>query len=332
MNQNISENREIFPPEIETSSQTNLLEFGRAEKERINDIIYNDGCLVLKGFSTDLAEFEKFIDAACGGSLSYMERSSPRHSVQGKVYTSTDYPKTLPIFPHNEQSYNLQFAMKLAFLSQVVAESGGETPVCNSRKVLERIDRPLRERLIREGYLYVRNLGSKESRSAVGLSWQDVYQTYDLEEVKEYCKNHDIQIEETKNGAIRTSQRRKVVAKHPVTGEHTWFNHLTFFNYRTLPEPMIMNLKRFFTIEDFPNNTYFADGSELSENEITHLQDAYKAEAVARPWSQGDVMIIDNMVTSHARNAYKGDRKVLVTLSELSSWEACQPDTEELLA
>lgn len=327
-----SENREIFPPEIETRSETSLLEFGRAEKEYINHVIYNDGCVVLKGFKTDLPEFEAFIDEACGGSLFYTERSSPRHSVNGNVYTSTDYPKTLPIFPHNEQSYNQKFAMKLAFLSQLVAESGGETPVCNSRKVLQRIEPTLRNRLIREGYLYVRNLASKESRSAVGLSWQDVYQTEDLEEVKAYGEKNDIQIETTKNGGIRTSQHREVVAKHPVTGDHSWFNHLTFFNYRTLPAPMITNLQRFFDIEDYPNNTYFADGSELSEDEIRHLQEAYKVEAVARPWGPGDVMIIDNMVTSHARNAFKGDRKVLVTLSEVSAWSDCQPDKQLLLS
>ncbi len=329
--QDFSVNRDIFPAEIETKNNISLLEFGQSEKQLINEIIYNDGCLVLKGFKTDVQNFQSFIDAACGGSLVYTERSSPRHAVEGKVYTSTDYPKALPIFPHNEQSYNLGFAMKLAFYSQVVAESGGETPVCNTRKVLTRIDTALRNRLIKEGYLYVRNLCSKEFRGGIGLPWQDVYQTDDLDVVKEYCRKNDIQIEETKNGGIKTIQRRNVIAKHPVTGDHTWFNHLTFFNFRTLPAPMIANLKRFFDIADYPNNTYFADGSELSEDEVTHLQSAYQAEVVARPWGEEEVLIIDNMVTSHARNAFKGDRKVLVTMSESSTWEQCMPDTDQYL-
>lgn len=332
-NQNFSENREIFPPEIETKNSISLLEFGQSEKERINDIIYNDGCLVLKGFKTDINTFESFIDVACGGSLPYTEeRSSPRHSVEGKVYTSTDYPKTLPIFPHNEQSFFQKFAMKLAFYSQIVAESGGETPVCNTRKVLNRIDPSLRNRLVKEGYLYVRNLCSKEYKKGIGLSWQAVYQTDDLDVVKDYCSRHDIQVEETKNGAIKTSQRRNVLAKHPVTGDHTWFNHLTFFNYRTLPEQMIANLRDFFDIADYPNNTYFIDGSELSEDEISHLQSAYKNEIVARPWGVEEIMIVDNLVTSHARSAFTGDRKVLVTLSELSSWENCMPDIDSFLS
>ena len=53
--------------------------------------------LIAGGFEIrNLEDFEQTVKAVSGDLLEYKERSSPRHSVQGKIYTSTDYPPDHP--------------------------------------------------------------------------------------------------------------------------------------------------------------------------------------------------------------------------------------------
>jgi len=62
--------------------------------------LHRHGAILFRGF--DLREpehLEAFIRAVAGESLEYRERSSPRHAVQGNIYTSTDYsePRVVPV-------------------------------------------------------------------------------------------------------------------------------------------------------------------------------------------------------------------------------------------
>ena len=71
-----------------------------------------------------------------------------------------------------------------------------------------------------------------------------------------------------------------------------------------------------FKPEDLPNHTYYGDGSEIEGEVLEELRAAYNAESIANPWQAGDVLLIDNMMTSHGRKSFKGARKVLVGMAE----------------
>ena len=49
---------------------------------------------------------------------------------------------------------------------------------------------------------------------------------------------------------------------------------------------------------------------------MDRVLEAYRAEKVAYPWEQGDVLLLDNMSVAHARDPYKGERKVVVAMVE----------------
>jgi alpha-ketoglutarate-dependent taurine dioxygenase len=126
----------------------------------IEDEVARHGAILFRGFNLrSVEEFETFVRASAGGALEYKERSSPRSQVSGNIYTSTDYPPSYPIFLHNEQSYNFVFPLRILFFCVHPAETGGETPIADSRRVLARIDPAVREKFRDKGYMYVRNFG-----------------------------------------------------------------------------------------------------------------------------------------------------------------------------
>jgi Taurine catabolism dioxygenase TauD, TfdA family len=73
-----------------------------------------------------------------GDPLSYTERTTPRSTVRGNVYTSTEYPASQIIPQHNETSYARVAPRWLFFACTVPAASGGATPLADSAQVPRR--------------------------------------------------------------------------------------------------------------------------------------------------------------------------------------------------
>ena len=60
-----------------------------------------------------LPQFRTFTQSVCPELIEYGERSSPRTKIDDGVYTSTDHPADQPIVLHNEQSYTLNWPLKI---------------------------------------------------------------------------------------------------------------------------------------------------------------------------------------------------------------------------
>jgi alpha-ketoglutarate-dependent taurine dioxygenase len=46
----------------------------------------------------------------------------------------------------------------------------------------------------------------------------------------------------------------------------------------------------------------------------------YSELEVSFPWQEGDVLMVDNILTAHGRNPFSGVRKQLVAMGELRSY------------
>jgi alpha-ketoglutarate-dependent taurine dioxygenase len=270
------------------------------------------GAVLFRDFGIrTVVEFHAVVAAATGGLMQYRERSSPRSEVADRIYTSTDYPADQSIFPHNEHSYSLTFPSKLAFWCHIPPAEGGETPLADTRQVYRRIDPAVREKFDRLGWMYVRNFDN-----AVGLPWPVVFQTADRAEVEAYCRTAGIRCEWKPDNRLRTRQVRPTTIAHPKTGELSWFNHMAFFHITTLSPAVAASLRHEYREEDLPNNTYYGDGSPIEEDTVEHIREAYRAEMVSFPWQKGDLVLVDNISTAHARQPFAGPRRILVALAE----------------
>lgn len=293
----------------------NLLTWVANNQELINRILLQHGGILFRNFQIkEIAEFENFIQIVSGDLIEYRDRSSPRSTVQGKIYTSTDYPADQSIFLHSENSYAASWPLKIFFYCVKAAQQGGETPIADTRKLLQKIDPKIRDRFTEKGVMYVRNFGD-----GFGLPWQTVFQTTNPAEVEQFCHSNNIEFEWKPGNRLRTRTRRQAVTTHPKTGEAVWFNHAVFFHITNLDTKIRNALLAEFSEADLPHNTYYGDGSPIETEVLDAIRAVYQQETVIFPWQIGDILMLDNMLTAHGRQPFIGTRKVVVGMSEVFS-------------
>lgn len=286
--------------------------FARDHGEPVRRLLHSQGALVLRGFGLDSPEVcERFAESLTGGLLEYNERSSPRHSVHGRVYTSTDHPAREEIFLHNENSYRTNWSLTLYFFCLQPAAEGGDTPVADTRAILRDLDSSVRAEFERRGWMLQRNF-----REHVGVPWQTAFNTSDRAVVERYCAENGIAFEWRDEGVLRTRAVRKAVHHHPLTGETVWFNHATFFHVSTLPPRIQDALLACYDESELPNNTYYGDGTPIEPEVLDHLRERHRARLTPTRLRKGDVLVIDNMLYAHGRTPYAGERQVLVAMAE----------------
>lgn len=300
----------VFRPAVDGMD---LAEWLRGNSGYVESRLLKHGALLFRGFGLSTAEEFGGCVAALGGEpIAYLERSSPRQEVAGRVYTSTDYPADQSIFPHNEHSYSLKLPLKLYFFCETPASAGGETLVGDTRRVLKRLSPRLVRSFEEKKYVYVRNFGG-----GMGVSWETAFQTSDRSKVEAYCRENLIEFEWRDDGRLKTRQFRPAVLRHPRTGERAWFNHATFFHVSTLDPAVGGVLLDSFDEEELPNQTYYGDGSAIEPEFLDEMRSAYQAEMWPVRWQKGDLLVIDNVLTAHARAPYAGPRKVLFAMNDL---------------
>ena len=278
----------------------------------IEEVLAEQGGLLFRGFNVDsVSEFEKVIMAISPTLLEYRERSTPRTHIGNHIYTSTEYPADEHIALHNEFSYSLTWPMKICFFCIQPANTGGETPIADSRKVFNLIDPVIRDRFLRKQVMYVRNYGN-----GVDLSWQEAFQTECQEEVENHCRKANLEFEWKEGNRLRTRQVRSAAQKHPITGESLWFNQVHLFHLSNLNPALHTAMLELLEENELPRNAYYGDGSDIEIADLDQVREAYRKAEVAFCWQEKDILLLDNMLVAHGRRPFEGGRKVAVAMAE----------------
>jgi hypothetical protein len=291
----------------------NLAEWAGAQREFVNQKLLEHGALLFRSFEVaSVMQFEKFAAAVCD-ELFGEYGDLPREEQGGKVYGSTPYPADERILFHNESSHMHQWPMLIFFYCVTPALQGGESPIIDCRRIYREMEPRIRDPFESKGLLYVRNF-----TAGLDVSWQDFFHTTDRSVVESYCRKNGIEFE-WKGNDLRMRQLAPAVVKHPQTGELCFFNQLQLHHISCLAPGVRQSLLSMMPEEDLPRNVYYGDGTPIEDSVMESIGALYQKLGVAFPWRRHDVLMLNNMLVAHSRNAFVGERKIVVALGNLVS-------------
>jgi alpha-ketoglutarate-dependent taurine dioxygenase len=274
------------------------------------------GGVLFRGFGAITTDtFFRFCRSFTHALLDYTEQSSPRERLGDKVYTSTTYPADQYIPFHNANSFGHEFPMNIWFSCIRDADEGGRTPISDTRRVLANLSEQTRELFRNKGILYYRNY-----YPAMGVPWEETFDTDSPEEAEAFMHAGRIAYKWKTEGDPRiltTRQVRHAVIAHPKTGEDVWFNQAHLFHRHSMHK-RLMPLTRQFSDERLPRHAAFGDGTPIPDAVVDEIFAAYQEAELSFDWQEGDVLMLDNLLTAHARTPFKGDQRLIaVAFSEM---------------
>jgi hypothetical protein len=305
-----------FPLVVDCSATARvpLAEWIASESEEIERALFESGALLFRNTSVESCEaFERVSRALTPSLKSYVGGGSPRTHIKGRVYTSTEYPARASIPLHCEASYLPDMPSHVYFFCQTPALKGGETPIGDMSRVIERLNPRFVERLKRDGVLYISNLHNGQG---FGKSWMDTYESEDRDEVESRLATQGAAYHWRGDGGLRVENRAAATQPHPRTGAEIWVNqmvnwhplHLGMENYTRL-------LSIFGRVENFPKCAFYGDGEPIEPEYVRDVCDALDAIEKIFTWREGDILLVDNMRVSHGRRPFEGPRAVYVAMA-----------------
>lgn len=324
--------RAQLPLLIEPSSSASLsvlLSEISSERAWLEKQLLEVGAILIRGYEIHTPEeFQLVAQQFVAETVDYTRGASPRTKVTGKVYTSTDAPRFMPIPLHCELSYTPTPPRRIMFFCHTPPRHGGETPIADMCSVYQALDADVRQRLEERGLRLIQNVPSRKS-FGLGRTWQEMFGTDDKSYVKKVCERMEVSCTWKPNGTLQLLNKRPAFLTHPESGDQILFT--SFYNLHDSWSDEFRIHQQYFlswligfaemfrrgtgkAAIDYPHHCTFADGAEIPRRDILHVRNTLRAHAVVFPWQQGDFILIDNLRVSHGRMPYRGKRKILVAM------------------
>jgi hypothetical protein len=238
--------------------------------------------------------------------------STPRSKVGGKTLTATEYPSPRTIQLHSEMAYMTTWPRYLGFHSLVVAETGGQTTMCDIDAVSAEIG-DLADTLMDKGVMYRRTF-----QRGVDIPWQTAFQTSDKADVEEVAARNGMSLEWL-NGDVLVETHRAQGAIAGEDGRPVYFTQAHLFHESALDPAAKAQVIEAFGRDRLPRQCFFGDGSAIGDDQMQAVRDAFERHQTGMHWRPGDVLIFDNMRYAHGRMPFTGSRKLHVAMAKAQS-------------
>ncbi|SFS90686.1 non-ribosomal peptide synthetase [Saccharopolyspora flava] len=269
------------------------------------------GAVLLRGLGVGTHDDVADVAAALGvEAMAERESFAPRTAHPRHVYSGSHWPADEPMCMHHELSYADTVPGTLVFGCLTAPGSGGRTTVADSQQVLAALPPELVDPFEHHGWLLRRNYHD------VGVAWPDAFGTGDRAAVDAYCAAVGIENTWLSEDRLVTRQRRAAVVRHPDTGERCWFNQIAFLNGLTVDPAVREYLTDVYGPDGLPFDTAAGDGTPVTAEVVEGINAVYDRFTVGEPWREGDVLLVDNIRTAHAREPHDGRRDIAVVLGD----------------
>jgi len=160
--------------------------------------------------------------------------------------------------------------------------------------------------------MYVRNF-----TEGLDVSWEEFFRTREKAVVEAQCREAGIDCLWINQTVLRTRKVAIAVTRHPYTNEQLFFNQVQLHHASYLLPEVRESLLALAGEEGLPRQAYFGDGSPIDEATIAQIDQAYARASVSFKWHEGDMLMLDNMLTAHGRKPFAGERKIVVAMGEM---------------
>ena len=234
--------------------------------------------------------------------------STPRSKVGGKTLTATEYPSPRTILLHSEMAYMKTWPRLVAFHALVVAETGGETTICD----IDAVSAALGDTLMPfadKGVQYRRTF-----QRGVDIPWQTAFQTEDKADVAEVAQRNGMFIEWLDGDALVTTHTAQGAVRAE-DGRPIYFSQAHLFHESALDPDKRDQIVQVFGRDRLPRQAFYGDGSPIADADAQKVRDAFEAHQTGMVWQAGDVLILDNMRYAHGRMPFTGARRLHVAMA-----------------
>ena len=311
------------PPMLRVAAIDDGPRWAAEHRDALRAAVVQHGSLVVRGLGLRDVAGTEAVFRQLGSLMTEREAFAPRRTYSDGVYSASKWPPNQHMCMHHELSYTLEFPSLMLFACLIAPTDGGETPLADSPAVLHALPSELVERFERVGWLLIRNYNDD-----IGASIAEAFGTDDRRTVEGYCRHNAIRFEWQADGALRTWQRRSAVVHHPLTGQQCWFNQIAFLNEWTMDPEVRDYLVDTYGEDGLPFNTRFGNGDPIGADVVQLIDEVYEANTTRERWQAGDLMLLDNVRTAHARESYEGPREVLVAMAGAVHLADCSPTIE----
>jgi alpha-ketoglutarate-dependent taurine dioxygenase len=282
-----------------------------SRKDELDGYFDTHGAILFRGFGLQSAKDFEAVASGIASDLFAEYGDLPPEAASERIYGSTPYPPDKMILFHNESSHLSSWPLRQFFFCVTPAPDRGETPLIDCRTICQAMDPELLDEFDRKGLMYVRNFSE-----GIDVPWQDFFHTDDKTKVEQVCADAGMSSEWTAQG-LRVSQLARAVRTHPRTGEKVFFNQVQLHHVHCLDDETRSALRKLFADEDLPRNVYFGDGATIPDDVVDQIGELYEQLCVEFTWQRGDLVAVDNMLVSHARRPFSGERKLLVAMGQM---------------
>ncbi|HEY6092963.1 MAG TPA: TauD/TfdA family dioxygenase [Gemmatimonadales bacterium] len=281
-----------------------------ADPEALRAFVAEHGSLYVRGLDLQSPGQVEATFRSFGALVTEREAFAPRKEYAQGVYSASQWPPNQPMCMHHELSYVLEPPSLMLFACLTAPLANGATTLADAATILDALPIDLVDRFDRVGWQLVRTYNED-----IGASLPEAFGTSDHRIIESYCRAHAIDFE-WRDGVLHTRQLRNAIVRHPVTGRRCWFNQIAFLNEWTLAPEVREYLVDVYGEDGLPFNTRFGDGEPIGPDVVQQINAAYEANTRREPWQPGDLLLVDNVRTAHAREPFEGTRELVVAMAD----------------
>jgi alpha-ketoglutarate-dependent taurine dioxygenase len=280
------------------------------------------GALLFRGFQVEAERDFELAAQALSDGLEPRYGDLVKRATARFVYDATVYPKNRAILFHNEGSHTPKLPTRQLFFCGRDGFTGGETPIVDCRRVYRALPEALRSAFTERGLVYVRNF-----IPGVDVRWQDFFRTPQRGDVEARCRAEGVAWDWRDDGGLRTRTRAHAVIEHPVTGEPSFCNQIMLHHTACLDARTRSALLAVLPPGDLPRSVSYGDGGAIADDVVAEILRVTVRTAARFTWRRGDVLMLDNLSTAHARSPFEGDRQILVAVGDVVDNNRLRPVT-----